>query len=466
IPAPLTGIPFLKASHFQLGNDRRAPASAWQPWSHSQFPPLRGVFRPAPVPLCSSGQVLSSGWGDSRDTCSETRQAFPERPPQPVTRPATPKSHVRMHMDPRIRVLTPTTKESFPCHPTPPRKPHTPTPNQQKDNMPRGDREKISLPPSNYAFSYPAYEIQPPARPWRSQRGRVPPIEGDGQSYYTTSYQAQFKGEWSPAAKPSVKGTSVKLGDPRSSGFISEQKHAYGAPDERTHSVYDKEHAASQIHHTNMQLGDGRNRFSTLTSEFFPARNIEPITIARPNQYASSIPRGDEDPERNQALATTTQLSYPEADRWNLAPKPDLLPLKYRSSVCLGDEASGSPSFSTTQQSHYQPPSQSQRVTADSRSHRKSHIPFDYHNESSISTMKATLVPHRQQKQRFPEDKLQQLKCSHLELPWKVPDLFRTEHKDNFTPKSRDPAEIQKAECQVSSVPLGTLKGYRPRRKV
>ncbi|NXF32698.1 TEX45 protein, partial [Nyctibius bracteatus] len=467
IPTPLTGERFLKASHFKLGNERSVPASAWQPLSHSQFPPLSGVLRPAPIPQPCGGQVLSSGWWDRRDTCSETRLAFPERPLQPIVRVATPKSHIRMHTDPRIRVLTSTMRESFPCPPTPLQRPHPPTANLQKDSMSHGDREKIRLPPSNYTFSYPAHEIQPAARPWCSHRGRVPTIEGDGQSYYTTSYQAQFKGEWSPAAKPNVKRMSpVKLGDPRSSGFISEQKHAYGAPDKRTDSVYDKEHAVSQIHRTNLKLGDGHTRFSTLTSEFFPAHKIEPVTLAHQNQFASSIPRGDEDPERNQALATTTQLSYPETDRWNLPPKPDLLPQKYRSSVCLREEGSSSPSFSTTQQSHYQPPGQSERVTADSRSHRESHIPFDYHNESSVSTMKATLVPHRQQKQRFSEEKLQQLKCSHLELPWKVLDLFRTEQKDNFTPKSGDPAEIRKGECQVSSVPLGTLKGYRPGRKV
>ncbi|PKU30586.1 hypothetical protein llap_19110 [Limosa lapponica baueri] len=42
--------------------------------------------------------------------------------------------------------------------------------------------------------------------------------------------------------------------------------------------------------------------------------HTEPATIVRPNKNASSIPRGDEDPERNQALTriTTTQLSYPE----------------------------------------------------------------------------------------------------------------------------------------------------------
>ncbi|XP_010160769.1 testis-expressed protein 45, partial [Antrostomus carolinensis] len=295
-----------------------------------------------------------------------------------------------------------------------------------------------------------------------------PILKEDGQSYYNTSYQAQFKGEWNPPAKPSVKHLSpIRFGDPRSNGSISEQKHAYRAPDKRTHRVYDKEHAASQIHHTNLQLGDGRTRFSTLTSEFFPVRALEPVTIARPNKYTSSIPRGDEDPERNQALArTTTQLSYPETDRWNLPPKPELVPWQNQSNFCLGDERSGSQFFSTTQQGDYQPPCQSQRVTADSRRHRESHIPFNYHNESSVTTTQAMLLPHRQQKQRLSEDVLQQIKCSHLDLPWKAQNFFRTEQKDAFTPKSRGPAEILKADCQVSHIPLGTLKTYCPQRKV
>lgn len=33
------------------------------------------------------------------------------------------------------------------------------------------------------------------------------PIKGDGRSYYHTSYQAQFKGEWSPPVKSSEKVT-------------------------------------------------------------------------------------------------------------------------------------------------------------------------------------------------------------------------------------------------------------------
>ncbi|NWY62201.1 TEX45 protein, partial [Chionis minor] len=466
IPTPLTGLAFLKASHFQLGAERRALPR--QPFSHSQFPPFWGVHRPAPAPPPRSGRVLSPAGGGGGETCSETRRAFPERPLQPVAPVVLPESHVRMHADPRVRVLASATRESFPCPHTPLQRPPLPTARKWKDDIPCGDREKIKLPPSLYASSYPARETQPAARPWRSHRGCVPTIKGDGQSYYDTSYQAQFKGEWTPPAKPSKKHMPpIKFGD-ASSGSMSEQKHAYSAPEKRTHRVYDKERAASQIHHTNLQLGDGCTRFSTSTSELFPVHSPEPVTTARPNKYASSIPRGDEDPERNQALArtTTTQLSYPETDRWNLAPKPDLPLQKHQSKVCLGDERSGSHFFSTTQQADYQPPRRSQRVMADSRSHRESHIPFNYHNESCVTTTQAMLVPHRHQKQRLSEDMLQQMKRSHLDLPWRAQELFRTEQKDEFTPKSTGPAEIQKANSRVSCVPLGTLKGYCPRRKV
>ncbi|XP_065508694.1 stabilizer of axonemal microtubules 5 [Caloenas nicobarica] len=468
IPAPLTGVPFMKASHFQLGAEPQAPVTARQPFSHSQFPPRWGVFRPPPAPLPCSGHVLGPPGGDSGETCSETRLAFPEKPLQPVAPFVPPESCVRMHSDPHVRVLTSETRDSFPCPQSPQLPPGLPAAQLQKDNIPCGDREKIRLPASIYSTSYPAHGVQP-ARPRPSRWGCVPTIRGDGQSYYNTSYQAQFKGEWSPPAKPSGKHiSSIKFGDPTSSGFTSEQKYAYTAPDKKGHRVYDKEHAVSQIHQTNVRLGDGCSRFSTSTSELFPAHEPEPVTTVRPNKNASSILRGDEDPERNRALTatTTTRLSYPETDRWNFTLKPDVLLQKHRSNICLGDERSGSRFFNTTHQTDYQPHCQGQRVMADGKNHRESHIPFDYHNERSVTTTQAMLVPHRQQKQRLSEDMLQQMKSSHLELPWKVPDLFRTEQRDVFTPKSRGPAEISNANCQVSSVPLGTLKKYCPKRRV
>uniref|UniRef100_A0A8B9ITA0 Testis expressed 45 n=1 Tax=Amazona collaria TaxID=241587 RepID=A0A8B9ITA0_9PSIT len=468
VPVPCTGSAFWKATHVRLGDERWALGSAWKSLSHSHFPPRWGVRRRPPAPPPRSGPVLGSAAGCGGEPCSESRRAFPEWPLRPAAPFVPPQPGVRMHTDPRVCVLTSETRERF-CPQPAAQRPPVPTARAREDSVPCGDREKIRLLPSVYTFSYPAHEVQPAARPWHSHRGCDPTIKGDGQSYYHTSYQAQFKGEWSPPAKPSGKHTSIKFGDPRISGSVSEQKHAYSAPDKRTHRAYNKEHAASKIQHTNVQLGDGCTRFSTSTSEQFPAYDLEPVTVVRPNQYASSIPRGDEDPERNRALAstTTTQLSYPETDCRNLRPRPDLLLHKHPTKLCLGDEHPSSHSFSTTQQSDYQPPQQSERVMADSRTPRESHMPFNYHtDECAVTTMKATLVPHRQQKQRPSEEMLQQIKHSHLGLPWRAQDLFRTEQKDQFTPKFRGPADIQKANFQVSCIPLGTLKRYCPQRKV
>lgn len=173
IPAPLTGVPFLKASHIQLGAERWAPGSARQPFSHTQFPPFWGVHRPPPAPPPCSGWVLSPRGGGGGGTCSETRLAFPERPLQPVAPFVPPESYVRMHTDPRIRVLTSETRESFPCPHLPLHRPPLPTAKKWKDNIPCGDREKIRLPPSIYTVSYPARETQPAARPWQSQGGEL-----------------------------------------------------------------------------------------------------------------------------------------------------------------------------------------------------------------------------------------------------------------------------------------------------
>lgn len=173
IPEPLTGLPFLKASHIQLGAERQVPGSVRRPFSHSQFPPFWGVYRPAPAPPPCSGWVLSPTRGDGGEACSETRRAFPERPLQPVAPVVPPESRVRMHADPRIRVLASAMRESFPYPHTPLQRPPLPTAKKWKDNIPCGDREKIRLPPSVYTFSYPAHEIQPAARPWHLHRGEL-----------------------------------------------------------------------------------------------------------------------------------------------------------------------------------------------------------------------------------------------------------------------------------------------------
>ncbi|KAM8987043.1 uncharacterized protein PRD47_018386 isoform 1-T3 [Ara ararauna] len=89
-----------------------------------------------------------------------------------------------------------------------------------------------------------------------------------------------------------------------------------------------------------------------------------------------------------QSLFLLKQLLCSQKDCRNLPPRPDLLLHKHPTKLCLGDEHPSSRLFSTTQQSDCQPPEQSERVMADSRSPRESHVPFNYHtDECSVTTM-------------------------------------------------------------------------------
>lgn len=76
------------------------------------------------------------------------------------------------------------------------------------------------------------------------------------------------------------------------------------------------------------------------------------------------------------------------------------------------------------------------------------------------------LVPHRQRTLRPSEESLQQVKHSHLILPWKGQRFFGTEQQEQFTPKYSGPVTICGGSFQVSSVPLGTLKKYSAQRRV
>lgn len=171
--APSTGGSVPQGSRLQLGAGCRVPEEAGRPFSHVQFPPFWGVHRPAPAAQPRSGDVLNQRLAAGRELCSETRLAFPEKPLEPVAPVVPPASCVRMHADPRIRVLTSTTRENYPCPDVSPQRPALPKAQEWSDNVLCGDREKIRLPPSVYTFSYPAHEIQPVARARHVYRGEL-----------------------------------------------------------------------------------------------------------------------------------------------------------------------------------------------------------------------------------------------------------------------------------------------------
>uniref|UniRef100_A0A452GFA7 Uncharacterized protein n=1 Tax=Gopherus agassizii TaxID=38772 RepID=A0A452GFA7_9SAUR len=299
--------------------------------------------------------------------------------------------------------------------------------------------------------------------------GGIPSIKGDRCSYYGTSYQAQFEGGWIPPVTSCGKSkSSIVFGDPRSSVSTSEEKHAYTLQDTRNHRVYDKEHAVFQIHKTNIKPGDGCTRFFTVAQESFPRRELAPVKVTCLSKQNSSIPKGDEDLERSRELATTTtsRFFHTQIDLGERPSQPDVPPWRLQSKVSLGDKHLNACFSSTTQHSDYQPPPYSQREVSSSKSHLKSHMPFNYPSEGAVTTTQAMLVPHRQWMVRPSEELLQQIKYSHLVPPWQGQRFFGTEHHDEFTPKYSGPVTICGGNFQVSSIPLGTLKKYCPQRQM
>ncbi|XP_050790440.1 testis-expressed protein 45 isoform X2 [Gopherus flavomarginatus] len=472
IPAPLTGIPFLKASHFQIGFDHRPQGNVVESPFRTDFPPLWGSYKPDPILLPNSKGVLNQDMDKTRETWSETHLAFPVRSLEPKPKICPPESHLQMHGDSQTKIFTSTAKESYPWPDVTLQGPASTRAyyNKEEDHFPCGDKDKLKLLPSVYRFSYPAYEIlEPIARAPSVHLGGIPSIKGDRCSYYGTSYQAQFEGGWIPPVTSCGKSkSSIVFGDPRSSVSTSEEKHAYTLQDTRNHRVYDKEHAVFQIHKTNIKPGDGCTRFFTVARESFPRRELAPVKVMCLSKQNSSIPKGDEDLERSRELATTTtsRFFHTQIDLGERPSQPDVPPWRLQSKVPLGGKHLNACFFSTTQHSDYQPPPYSQREVSSSKSHLKSHMAFNYPSKGAVTTTQAMLVPHRQWMVRPSEELLQQIKYSHLVPPWQGQRFFGTEHHDEFTPKYGGPVTICGGNFQVSSIPLGTLKKYCPQRQM
>ncbi|XP_042717946.2 stabilizer of axonemal microtubules 5 isoform X1 [Chrysemys picta bellii] len=471
IPAPLTGIPFLKASHFQIGFDHRPQGNVVESPFRTDFPPLWGSYKPDPILLPNSKGVLNQDMDKARETWSETHLAFPVRSLEPKPKVCPPESHLQMHADSQTKIFTSTARESYPWPDVTLQGPASTRAdyNKEEDHFPCGDKDKLKLLPSVYRFSYPAYEIfEPIAKAPCVHLGGIPTIKGDRCSYYGTSYQAQFEGGWIPPVKFCGKSkSSIVFGDPRSSVSTSEEKRAYALQDTRNHRVYDKECAVFQIHKTNIKPGDDRTRFFTVTLESFPRRELAPVKVTCLSKQTSSIPKGDEDLERSRERVTTTtnRFFHTQIDLGERPPQPDVPPWRQQSKVPLGDKHLNACFFSTTQHSDYQPPPKSQRETSSSKSHLESHVPFNYPTgKGTVTTTQAMLVPHKQWMLRPSEESLQQIKYSHLVPPWQGQRFFGTEHQDEFTPKYSGPVTICGGNFQVSSIPLGTLKKYSPQR--
>ncbi|XP_066491634.1 stabilizer of axonemal microtubules 5 [Tiliqua scincoides] len=458
IPAPPDRETFIRDSHFQLAYDHRPEGSTVVSPYRIDYPPRWGSYQRKPIlpPKCAG--VLNQDMDNSWDTRSETYIAYPAWPLGPRPEICLPTSHLQPHADSRQHISTSITHESYPCPSSIPRF----QPNRVDkwdDSFPSGDKEKMPLPESLYQQSYQAHKDVPLAIKAPSQHlGGDSVLKGDGCTRHNTLYQSQYTAERGPPAQRCPKDVvSLVFGDPRYHQTVSEQKRAYTVQQsEGCH--YDPQLASAKVHQTNIQPGDGCHRFSTIMSESFPWRDPGPAVVSSCRKNVSSVLQGD---LKDDISITNHRFYYREPNVKNLVPQPLGRPAK----ICLGDKHWSS--FSTTQQSDYQPPPEMQKVKIKDNNLLKTNIAFNYPVSGALTTStQDMLIPHQQPKHQLTEEDKQKIKYSHLVLPWKELCWFSTEQKDKYTNKYCGPITLATGDFQCSSVPLGTMRKYKPRQKM
>lgn len=121
------------------------------------YPPRWGTYLREPIlpPECVG--VLNQDMDNSWETRTEYLTSYPAWPLEARPDIHPPSSHLQMHTDPRHHVFTSTTQESYTCpSEVVLTKPHRV--DKWDDSIPRGDKEKVPLPPSLCQQSYPAHK--------------------------------------------------------------------------------------------------------------------------------------------------------------------------------------------------------------------------------------------------------------------------------------------------------------------
>ncbi|XP_062816285.1 stabilizer of axonemal microtubules 5 isoform X1 [Anolis carolinensis] len=467
VPPPLPMEAFLWASHFRLGHDLRPGRSPWSLTSRfrEDFPPRWGSFRPPPARLPPSVDVLNQDMGPRWDPRSEATLSFPPRPLEPRPEIRLTDTRPWMHRDPSALPIPPSlTHQSYPCPPTvsvPRRKV-----DKWEDNLPRGDPDKLPLPPSltREAFRGHAGVTRPDKAP-SAHLGEDAALRGDSRYYYETSYKSQYTGKGGAPAQPYKEiMDSIPFGDPHCHDMESEQKQAF-APWPPSSQRYDRMEAVAKVFQTNVQPGDGRRSFSTISSGVYTWKNPDPVFVHDVEQNKSSIRQGDLEPGRNPEPISSYQFYFqtPKEE----APGPPLFAAPEKPlPLSLGDPRLPA-SFATTHNSNYVPPAdEAHKAPSAQGDLLHSNIPFNYYPPRAPTTStQDMLVPHPVKKHRLSQEELERLQGTHLVYPWRGQRWFSTETKDRFWNKYSGPIVLASGDFQKSSLPLGTMDDYLPRPK-
>ncbi|XP_038596150.1 testis-expressed protein 45 isoform X2 [Tachyglossus aculeatus] len=473
IPALLPCIDFLKTSHVRLGAESQMPKGVMgRTTVQEHYPPRWGNHKPKPIrpPRCKD----IFHW-DPKYTGEMTTETYRAYPPWPLQKPEKgqvmnqQETSFQMHVDSKITHFTSTStmRNSYrvPRHQDSEGKKATDL--FGKDNIPSGDREKLGIPLTQNRVAYQPHVTSPVAQAPAQHLGGVSPIRGNNRQYFESVYQKEFPGGWVPPAvlhgKPP---TSVVFGDPSDNYSLkmSEQKTAF-KEQALPHDRYNKEQAAAQIFHVNLQPGDSHLRFhTTMARDFNYADPGEPVAIdTKDKAHPVSSRRKRESDSRE--FITTHNHFYAPVDRQNYAPKERLTWNKTQSHVTLGDMELKPQHFTTMNKTDYLPP-KVYPEKLDSQLLKASNIKFAWDDDKRhLTTYRQVMLPHGPGKTPQREELQKRISYSHLILPWQDRRFFSTEYDDQFTFKYTGPLVLIKGNLQMSRVPLGSFQDYRYYKK-
>ncbi|KAG8126763.1 hypothetical protein E2320_021886 [Naja naja] len=214
--------------------------------------------------------------------------------------------------------------------------------------------------------------------------------------------------------------------------------------------------------------GDGHNYFNTSYQSQFTGEWAPPIKTC--NENVVSIVFGD--PRHLQAVSEQKHaytVQKPEGQRYD----PHIASaMVHHSNIHPGD---GQHRFSTIMSESYLW-NQPELPSYSNFKKNESFILLGDHNENRRCTVSIILtISHLLKNTKcIPKTKLQliatfsssmKVKYSHLVHPWKGKRWFSTEQRDAYTDKYSGPITLATADFQGSTVPLGTMVKYQPRKK-
>ncbi|XP_033107008.1 uncharacterized protein LOC117108925 isoform X2 [Anneissia japonica] len=467
IPPTLDGQAFLAASHFKIGYDRRLSRSATKRSTFSKDYSFHSHYgrSPAAVPPVPA-EVMHRAEEVGISDVTETLHSFGSKPYSKLPPCASlTKTNFKMNADKSIDSFKTTHSKMYPPKPL---SQSLPMSFPMKSYVPQGDREKASIPVSDYKSRFTGHDtaIFTVERAPCMHNGGQSTIRGDDRTHdkFLTSTSEQFPARYIAYSrvKPDTIGSNIPQGDiNKIPERCTTQEVSYPKHDSANYKSYEREQAIGQIGDTNFKMGHIRtyDRFDTTAGEAFcPMGNPGYKKEIPYDSNASSFPEGDRHPDRDkERVSTTNYTTYYTAPPKNF--KNEIISgaeKRVVSMVTFGEPKRGVTFYKTTQSESYPTIKPLKPVTKVLGPESK--VPMDYYKDAlTLPTTISDFPAWNTGKYHVTKEALEQLRKSHIDPPLGGERNFNTTHLTAYTAKKAERYQYDSGKLQKSSLPLGTM---------